>query len=134
MITNRCHMKFASKLLLFLRVGEPYYPMIPYYLDCRISGKAWKTLAIFFYLWCYALYISMPRCKAWLLIFKSISTNQLFPYFLLKPSCPSQWQKKSNPLLGRETAFCSDWKWIGSILSNPWHFQKNILKVIQTAN
>lgn len=41
-------MKFASKLLLFLRVREPDYPMSSYYLDCRISGKAWKALAVFF--------------------------------------------------------------------------------------
>lgn len=115
-------MKLTSKVILFLGVREPCYVMIPYYyyLGCRVTGKAWKPY-LCFSLWCYVLYVSMPRCKAWLCIFKSIGTDQLFTYFLLTPFCPPQWQKQSDPPMVRETAFCSNRKWIGSISSNPWH-------------
>lgn len=88
-----------------------------------------KTLAILFFLcdpmFCVFLFQSV-RCDYFCL--RASLRTQVSIYFLLKPSCPSQWQRRSDPQMMRETASCRDWKWIGSISSDSWHFQKYIYK------
>lgn len=88
-----------------------------------------KTLAIYFFLcgsmFCIFLFQSVRRNYFCL---RAPLLTQMSIYFLLKPSCPSQWQRWSDPQMMRETASCRAWKWIGSISSDSWHFQKYIYK------
>ena len=82
-------MKFSSNLLSLLSVKEHYYLMILYYLGCTVSTKSLKTLTIFFSPMIQQSTYFYAKVEGMTAYLKD-HQYELFTYFLLKSSCPSQ--------------------------------------------